>query len=345
MPYRHGGDIYQNRVKTDFSINTNPLGAPQSVKAALSEALNYCGVYPDIDSRALTTALARMLGVPEAYIILGNGASELFMALVHALRPKKILIPVPSFYGYEYAAEAVEAEIIYYEAKAENSFALGEDFLNELNEDIDLLFIANPNNPNGALMSGEYLTALLRRCRDKNIYAALDECFIEFCENAPSMLGETEQFKNLLLIRAFTKIFAIPAVRLGYLVCSDGRLAAKLKKQLPEWNISSFAQAAGCACALEKEYIGRTQVYITKERTFLEKGLKELGIKVFPSGANFLLIYSECPLYELLLERGILIRDCANIRGLSEGFYRIAVKSREENEILLSELRACLRRK
>lgn len=334
----HGGDIYRNHVKIDFSVNVNPLGIPEAVKAALYEAVDNCSRYPDMLAEKLKKAVSGMFMVPKEKLLFGNGASELFMAIVHGIRPKKIVIPVPSFYGYEYAAEAADGEILYYETKEKNDFCLQEDFVSVLTEDVDILFLANPNNPTGYLMSREVLENLLSYCKRKGIHVVLDECFIEFCGNEYSMLQEIEAFSNLILVRAFTKVFSIPGVRLGYLICSDQVLLERIDRQLPEWNVSSFAQAAGYECAMQTEFVSKTITYIEKERQFLETGLKQAGYKVFPGKANFLLIYCEQPLYEKLLEKGILIRDCENFRGLSKGFYRIAVKSRKENEALLKAI-------
>ena len=257
------------------------------------------------------------------------------MAAVHGIKPKKTVIPVPSFYGYEYAAKAAESEILFYETKEENSFCVTEELISVLTEDVDLLFLANPNNPDGSLRDRESVKALLRHCKEKGIYMVLDESFIAFCGDGFSMLSEIEEFDNLLLVGSFTKIFSIPGVRLGYLVCKNQRLLAEIAGQLPEWNLSCFAQEAGCICAEQTEFIRQTEQYITKERQFLEEGLREKGFVVFPSKANFILLYSEEPLYERLLKKGILIRDCSNFRGLHQGFYRIAVRSRKENKILL----------
>lgn len=334
----HGGDIYRNRVKLDFSVNINPLGVPEAVETALHQAVEHCGTYPDIEAERLKKAVSKMLHVPEEYLLFGNGASELFMAIVYGIRPKKTVIPVPSFYGYEYAAGAIEQEIFYYEMKEEHGFALGEnfleDFLEVLTEDVELLFLANPNNPTGNLISKEDLGKLLRHCREKGIFVVLDECFIEFCGRECSMLEEINEFENLILIRAFTKIYAIPGVRLGYFVCSNRKLTEKIKRQLPEWNLSNFAQAAGCACALQTGFLEKTKAYIQTERQFLKDSMNSLGIKVISGEANFILVFTNADLYEQLLEKGILIRDCGNFRGLSKGFYRIAVKSRKENESL-----------
>lgn len=335
MKKLHGGDIYRNHVNLDFSVNVNPLGVPEAVEAALYEAIEHCSRYPDISAEKLKNAVRGMLTVPKEYLLFGNGASELFMAIIHGIKPKKVVIPVPSFYGYEYASEAADGEILYYETKEGNDFCLQEDFLSVLTDDVDALFLANPNNPTGNLMSRERLRAVLAHCKEKEIYVILDECFIEFCGKECSMLREIDEFSNLILIRAFTKIFSIPGVRLGYLVCSNPLLLEKIGRQLPEWNISGFAQAAGCACAMQTAFVEKTVVYVEKERQFLETGLKRAGFKVFPSNANFLLIYGEQSLYDRLLEKGILIRDCENFKGLSKGFYRIAVKSRKENEDLL----------
>ena len=334
----HGGDIYRNEVKLDFSVNVNPLGTPESVVAALHGAVERCGNYPDMKAEKLKRAVSSQLNVPEEYLLFGNGASELFMAVVHGIKPEKTVIPVPSFYGYEYAAKAAGGEIIYYEMKRENSFCPGEDIDAVLAEDVQLLFLANPNNPVGNLLGREALLALLQHCQEKGIYVVLDESFIEFCGVRFSMLEEIETLDRLILIRTFTKIFSIPGVRLGYLICSNPETRMKIAAQLPEWNLSGFAQEAGCVCAGQREVIMETENYINTERQLLEKELKKKGFQVFPSCANFIMFYSDEALYEKLLEKGILIRDCRNFRGLGKGFYRIAVKTRKENEILLEAI-------
>ncbi|MCM1136447.1 MAG: aminotransferase class I/II-fold pyridoxal phosphate-dependent enzyme [Clostridium sp.] len=334
----HGGDVYRNHVKMDFSVNINPLGPPESVKKALHKAVADCNRYPDIMQEQLKKAVGAMLNVPEEALLFGNGASELLMACAQGIKPKRTVIPVPSFYGYEYAAEAAGGEIIYYKTRSEEGFCPGEDFFETLTKGTELVFLANPGNPSGKIISREYLKRLLSYCRERGIFVILDECFIEFCTGNNSMLEEVRQFENLLLVRAFTKIFAIPGVRLGYLICSNGPLLEKIGRQLPEWNLSCFAQAAGQVCAVEKAYLNKTADYVAGERKFLTDGLKRRGIAVVSGEANFLLVYSSEELYEKLLSKGILIRDCGNFRGLSKGFYRIAVKSRKENEALLGAL-------
>lgn len=334
----HGGDIYRNQVTIDFSVNVNPLGIPKAVETALYEAVKSCRNYPDITAEELKKAVSEMVSVPKEALLFGNGASELFMGIVHGIHPKRTLIPVPSFYGYEYAAKAADGEIIYYKTKEDHNFCLTNDFFSVLTENVDLVFLANPNNPTGNLINREYLKNLLHHCKDRGIYVVLDECFIEFCGKEWSMIQEINAFPNLILVRAFTKIFSIPGVRLGYMVCSNQSLLTRISRHLPEWNLSNFAQEAGYVCASQSAFIKESAVYIQKERQFLTEKLKLLGFKVFPGNANFLLIYSNELLYDRLLEKGLLIRNCENFRGLSNGFYRIAVKSRRENEALLKAI-------
>lgn len=334
----HGGDIYRNQVSLDFSINVNPLGMPEAVRTVLKEAVKLCSSYPDIQAEKLKKAVSRALSVTEDYLIFGNGASELFMGIVHTIVPRKTVIPVPSFYGYEYAAEAVPGEILYYTMKKENDFLPGEELFKLLTEEVDIVFLANPNNPTGRLIDKIYLECLLNHCQDKGIWVVLDECFIEFCEEKASMLPELEKYDRLLLVRAFTKIYGIPGVRLGYLASSNQQLLKRIKRQLPEWNLSTFAQAAGCICAEQTAFVQETKAYVKKEREYLSEGLEQLGLLVFPGAADFILVYSKDLLYEKLLERGILLRDCQNFRGLSKGYYRISVRKRKDNDILLSTI-------
>ena len=342
----HGGDIYRNQVRLDFSVNVNPLGMPDGVEAALHEAVSSVQEYPDIGAKALKEKLAEKLDVPEEYLLFGNGASELLMAVVHALHPTKIMLPCPSFYGYQHAAKAAGSRVIPFMLKEENRFLLTEELFTVLEKERpEILILANPNNPTGVLTSKEYLKELFRKCRKTNTWLLLDECFIEFCEGQDSMLSEIGKEDRLLLLRAFTKSYAIPGVRLGYLICHAEELRIKIREQLPEWNLSVFAQKAGQAClSLENAaYLTETVRYVKKERQFLVDALMKMGIQVFPGEANFLLFYCEENLYEKLLQRGILIRDCSNFEGLSEGYYRIAVKRHEENLQLLEAIKECLK--
>lgn len=336
----HGGDIYRNQIRLDFSVNTNPLGMPDLVKEALHQAVEEAENYPDIRAQALSAAVTEQLQVRKEQLVFGNGASELFHAVLHAIKPSKILIPVPSFLGYEEAAKAIDCEVIFYEMKKEENFCLTDRILDVLDENISLVFLANPNNPVGNLVEPELIFQIAEKCRQCDITLVLDECFMELTgkEQTYSFLKRLDEFPNVVVIRAFTKLYVIPGVRLGYLVCEQN-LAEKIRLQLPEWNLSVFAQRAGVAAIKEQEYIARAVVCIQTQRQFLLEELQAAGCSVFDSDADYLLFYSEMPLYELFLQRGILIRDCSNFRGLQRGYYRIAVKSEEQNRMFAEVLR------
>ncbi len=338
---QHGGDIYRNKIKLDFSVNINPYGMPDSVKGALLRAIGDCDKYPDIQAEGLINSISELTGVESKFILPGNGASELFAAIVHAINPKRIVIPVPSFYGYEKAAVMSEADVVYYEMKEETAYRLEEGIREHLTEDTDLLFLANPNNPVGNLIEEGLLEQIAKDCREKQICLVLDECFLEFTgeEEKYSFKNKLKEYPGVIVVKAFTKIFAIPGVRLGYLLCKDENLKERIQRHLPEWNLSVFAQAAGTAACKEIKYIEQTVQLVQKERIYLTKELGQTGIEVYPSQADYLFLKTELPLYEKLLDKEILIRDCSNFRGLGSGYYRIAVKTHKENMQLINAVK------
>ena len=339
----HGGDIYQNQVEVDFSVNINPLGIPDGVRKALHQAVEHCHCYPDIHAEALISGLSQQHNLSKEYIVCGNGASELLLAIMHAMKPGKILLPTPSFYGYEKAAKASWAEIFYYEMKEADGWALTEAFLEQLTADIDMIILANPNNPVGNVIDKALLTTICEKCRDLQITVVIDECFIEFTEASDFKQEHSlEAFPNVILLRAFTKIYAIPGVRLGYLLCGKQDTCSRIRAQLPEWNLSIFAQMAGVAALEEQEYVIRTREVVKTEREYLRSEMQRMGITVYNSAANFLLLRCDIPLYEMLLAEQILIRDCSNYRGLAKGYYRIAVKSHMENEHFIQKAGAII---
>lgn len=285
-----------------------------------------------------------MLQVKKDRILFGNGASELFPAILHGLKPERVLLPVPGYSGYERAADASGAKIRYYEMAEETGFCLKEPFLDALSGEIDLLFLTNPNNPVGNCICAELLEKIVRRCREKNIAVVLDECFLEFTdgEEERSYIGRLEEFPNLMIVRAFTKFFSLPGVRLGYLLTENKEYLERIALQLPEWNVSVFAQEGGVAAVKERAYYKGAVGLIREERTFLLHELERMGIRVYPSDANFILFYTEKPLRERLLERGMMIRDLRDCKGLSPGYYRIGLRRRFEHEKLLEAMRNIL---
>lgn len=349
----HGGDIYRQDVELDFSVNGNPCGMPGGVKEALHRAVDQCWHYPDPQAEELRGKLAERLQVSKENLMVGNGASELFPAIVRAIAPRKTVIPVPSFGGYEYAVSARTGDNFYYPLREENGFALTEEILSVLDDQTELLFLAQPNNPVGNLAEEALLEQILTYCRKKGIYVVLDECFLALCEGgeALSLVQRIEEYPNLLVVRAFTKTFAMPGVRLGYVVCSDTELLTRVRRQLAEWNVSIPAQAAGIAALEEQAYLQESVEQIKLWRKQLAAGLEALGFRVYSGETNFVFFrWEQEPkrgseqdpvqgyLYRALLERKILIRDCSNYRGLDAGYYRAAVRTKEENDRLLQAL-------
>ncbi|MCC8081704.1 MAG: aminotransferase class I/II-fold pyridoxal phosphate-dependent enzyme [Lachnospiraceae bacterium] len=340
MEVIHGGDIYRNRVIHDFSVNINPLGVPKRVRESLERALDDCEHYPDPLAEKLRKALAEKDGVKPDQMVFGNGASELFFGISHALRPGKVVIPVPSFSEYEVSARAVGADVVYFQLLRERDFALDERIFSCLAEDVDLLYLANPNNPNGRLTDRDLLCSILQFCLERRIRVMLDECFIELTDaaDAAGMLSELESYPNLILVRAFTKTYAIPGVRLGYLYCSDPEVVRSLESHLPAWNLSVFAEVAGVAACTETAYVEQAVRLIGQERALCRQALSDMGFEVFGSDVNFLLFRAGGPLDELLLKEGILIRSCAGYAGLAPGYFRMAVKLPEENRMLMETI-------
>lgn len=346
----HGGDIYNNKVNMDFSVNINPLGIPHSVKEAMSDALSYADRYPDMACSGLKKAISEYFtqqgcSIQSEDVIPGNGASELFMAIAHAIKPKKAVLLAPGFFGYEHVLRAVGCDIGYFLLDEQSDFSPAarlDALMDMLTDDTDIFFIANPNNPTGYLADSTFMKQIIGHCKEKHIYVVADECFMGFCEKNYSVLSLLCDYDNLIVVRAFTKLFAIPGVRLGYMLSKNETVRQKVQRNLPEWNVSVLAQMAGEACIRESEYIKETASYVSGQRRLLSDGLKKLGFKVYKSEADFILFYSKLPLYDILLNKGILIRDCSNYVGLSEGYFRVAVKTYDENVRLLKVIGECI---
>lgn len=345
----HGGNIYGNEIEYDFSVNLNPLGPPESVRDALAAALNHVEEYPDPEYRELRRGLANYWQLAEEQIVPGNGASELIPGISRTLSPKSCMVTAPCYSGYETAlsATAPSCRIHRIPLRAEDDFTLPENICQEIARvKPNLLILTNPNNPNGKRISANRLREIVDACRAAGTVLLVDECFLALSGGDEDSLIHCIRSEALpaVVLRAFTKTFAIPGVRLGYAVCS-GSPAARIRRELPEWNLSVFAQYAGRA-ALEAAaggtsgYLAASVEMIAREREFLSAELEKLGLRVFPSDANYILFQSrDRELHQKLLDKGILIRDCRDYHGLTAGFYRTAVRTHRENTALLQCLR------
>lgn len=345
----HGGNIYGNEIEYDFSVNLNPLGPPESVRDALAAALNHVEEYPDPEYRELRRGLANYWQLAEEQLVLGNGASELIPGIIRTLSPKNCMVTAPCYSGYETALNvaAPSCRIHRIPLRAEDDFTLPENICQEIARvKPNLLILTNPNNPNGKRISANRLREIADTCRAAGTVLLVDECFLALSGGDEDSLIHCIRSEALpaVVLRAFTKTFAIPGVRLGYAVCS-ALMAERIRRELPEWNLSVFAQYAGTA-ALEAAaggtsgYLAASVEMIAREREYLTAELESLGFRVFPSDANYILFQSrDRELHQKLLDKGILIRDCRDYHGLTAGFYRTAVRTHRENTALLRCLR------
>lgn len=347
----HGGDVYSARQKMkqeplDFSANINPMGMPPGAVRAAADALQQCTQYPDPLCRELRAALAAYEGIPAEQIVCGNGAADLIFRIVAATHPQRALLLEPTFAEYEQALRSMDCSIAYFPLQESEGFVLPEAFLQQLTPEINLLFLCNPNNPTGRTVSPALLQEIWKRCEEAGILLVVDECFNEFLEHPEqnTLKDVLETGANAVILKAFTKSFAMPGLRLGYGLCGNGDLAERIFSCGQPWGVSIPAQAAGVAALQEQGYLERMRRLIQTERRWLSENLARLGLCVFPSEANYILFRTETeiPLRERMEQRGVLIRACGNYRGLDNRYYRIAVRGHGENERLIAALKCAL---
>ncbi|ABR33449.1 threonine-phosphate decarboxylase CobD [Clostridium beijerinckii] len=344
--FGHGGNAKEisreNKINykdiIDFSANINPLGMSSSVKDAIIEGIDEIEKYPDITYFELKDSIEKFENVSKENLILGNGAAEVLFNAVRGVNPKNSLILAPTFSEYEEAAKAINSNIIYYNLKEENDFNIREDILHDINENLDLVFICNPNNPTGVITEIDLLKRILNKAERNNVRVIIDESFLDFREESFSMIPYIDEYKNLIIIKSLTKFFALPGIRIGYAICSDLTLKEKIETTSPAWNINILAEIATKAALNEKNYIKKSIEFIDHEKKYLYNEIREIdGIKVFEPSVNFILLKTliKIDLKKELLKNNILIRSCSNYVGLDNRYYRIAVRSHEENYKLI----------
>lgn len=337
----HGGDIYSNSVRLDFSANLNPAGTPKAVVEALQRAAENCAAYPDPYCAALREKIARYESVPCETVLCGNGAAELIYAFAYALpKDKKALIVSPAFCEYETALKAAGIEAEHYVLSEKDGFRVTDALLNVDLTKYGAVFLCSPNNPTGFTVDA----GIVRAMAQTGARLFLDLCFLDLTDkpekyDIPALLRD---FPNVVILRAFTKSFAMAGARLGYALCRDRAFLETMSKQTQCWNVSSLAQAAGVAALDCGGWLRDSVAVIRREREKLAEGLRTLGVRVYPGEANFLLLYSGTDLYGELLKRGVMIRDCSDYAGLGKGFYRIAVRTPEENAALIAAVKEAL---
>lgn len=345
MPnYPHGGDIWNYPTPPlDFSSNLHPLGMPPAVAEAARGAVDRANAYPDPFCRALREAIARREGVEPGQVVCGAGAADLIFRLCLALKPRQALVTAPTFSEYEQALRLFGCAVRRFPLLPEEGFVLPERFPEALAPGLDLLFLCTPNNPTGRCIPLPLLERIANRCREIGARLVLDECFMELTDR-PLATALLERYPDLFLLRAFTKTYAVPGLRLGYGLSADEALLDRLWSAGPPWSVSTVAQAAGIAACGCSDWPERGRAVLRQERPRLMAALGDLGLTVWPGEANYLLFRAPgaADLKERLAARGVLIRSCANYPGLGPEDCRVCVRTAPDNEILLKTLREVL---
>lgn len=351
--YGHGGDLLTAQKQfglvsqplLDFSANINPLGPPPRVMQVLRDQLETIVHYPDPAQRKLKEKLSKRLGIGEEHLVIGNGAAECMALIILALQPKTVGVVYPCFSEYEKLSTAFGAEIKACFGKVEKHFKPDLADLFALFDDVDLAFIGHPNNPTGVTYSEEELRAIAEQAEVSDTFLVIDEAFIDFLpkNKQVTLMPDLANYKHIIFVRSMTKFYAIPGLRLGYAV-SDPKIIERLQEKQVTWSVNQLALVAGEICLEELDYEEKTITLIEEQREYLKNLIEDrLGWFVFPGQANFLLvrlpgsILAEDLQWEMG-KRGVMVRSCAMYPGLSLHDFRIAVRTKQENDQLLATL-------
>ncbi len=352
-PRAHGGNIRKavrqydldERRILDFSSNINPLGpSPMAMRAAKS-SLRHVDRYPDPDMTELRAAIARYFGIKPGQVVCGSGSNGLIHHIPRVFRPRKALLPAPTFTEYAAAVEAGGGEAVLFPLDERGGFRVDPVDMAFAFKGMDMAFLCNPNNPTGRLIPRQEMLEIVRLALRENVRLVIDEAFIDFAE-CESLVKEAALSGHLICLRAFTKFFGMPGLRVGYAVCGDD-VARALRAAQEPWSVTIPAERAAIAALGDWRYIKKTRASVEKERERLLGELRLLpGVETFPPAANFILFklkgISAHELTDRLAQRSILVRDCSNFPGLGGSFIRVAVRGRRENKRLVRTLRELL---
>ncbi len=347
----HGGQLRQIADRfgipvselLDFSANINPDGPPAAVLSCLRESLDNPSIitdYPDLDELELRQALACYAGVRPENVAAANGFVPLLDAALRVLRVRTCLVPVPAFVEYRRTLERSRGEMIPHILTADSDFSCHAADL--FSKSCDAILFANPQNPSGILSSRDTLLRIIEEATERNIHVLLDEAFVDYCPEA-SLTRDIGRFPNLIVFRSVTKFFGIAGLRVAY-ATANAKLAIQLQEAIAPWSVTSLASLAACVAVQDEAYAQHTVALNDERRERMQAGIGTLGIHVYPSAANFLLLRLpgsiDCRQFweRLIREHHIVLRNCANYEGLGDGHLRAAVRTDPENERLVEAL-------
>lgn len=348
MTDKHGGNLMKLALAAgkpiedilDFSANINPLGAPEWLRPLISRQIGSLVHYPDPQCTELRGAIAEKFNISLDEVIAGNGSTEILYLLPRVLHASRAIIPVPSYLDYTSAAELGGMQVEKMPLAEEEEFVLNLPKLAQKLRGGEIVIVGRPNNPTGFFFNDNDFRKLALDYPD-TIFV-VDESFINFIEGAKSLI--TDRPSNVIVLFSLTKFYAIPGIRLGFAV-ADRRIIDELYRIMPPWSVNTIAQAVGTAAVKDTAYASESKKIVLEERQWLQNELSKMpGLKVYPGSANFLLVKlnnndKNAPqLAQKMLSDGIAIRVCDNFAGLDERFFRVAVRTREENIRLCSAL-------
>ena len=325
----------------DFSANINPLGPPGWLRSVISRNVENLINYPDPDCSELVESISEAWGVDVDNVVVGNGENELIFTVPRALNAKRVIICPPAYVDYEKAAMQSGAEVV--KLPLDENFDVDWLTLDKISESGDLVYLGHPNNPTGQLLDKEKALDFIESHPQMNFF--IDEAFIDFAGEEYSFIHDLKD--NVLIGRSFTKFYAIPGLRLGALIACKS-LIEKVRSQMFSWSVNALALNVGIEALKDLEYKSATLKTVDVNRKWLKEKLSQIAkLTVRDSSVNYLLCrleryeVSELRL-KLLKEYNIAIRDCSNYDNLGPSYFRVAVKSQQENERLIEALSSCL---
>ncbi|MDJ0518775.1 MAG: threonine-phosphate decarboxylase CobD [Trichodesmium sp. MO_231.B1] len=328
----------------DFSASINPLGLPDSAINAIQTNISQLRAYPDPNYQELKKALSLSHPplTPE-WILPGNGAAELLTwAALELSKLETTYLVVPAFGDYRRALKTFTANVV------ECPLTMGEWKLEKLEIEADTnkgLLLNNPHNPTGMLMELETIVPYL----EKFGLVVVDEAFMDFLPppQLQSLVPLVTKFENLVILRSLTKFYSLPGLRLGYAISHPERLQ-KWQKWRDPWPVNTLALSVAQAVIQDQAFQQETWDWLADARPQLFASLAELpGLQPYPGAANFLLVHSQKSVDELqiklLKQHKILIRDCLSFAELGDRYFRVAVRTQEENQKLIDALAEILK--
>ena len=356
----HGGNVYkvarERRIPAeqivDFSASINPLGFPHVGLRAIRSALKQIVHYPDPDCWQLREVLAQQCRVDPDMILVGNGSTELIHLLPRALEIKSALIIGPTFEEYAHALMNAGSLVQYVHARREERFRPPlQEVLRQLSAKrsrFDAVVLCNPNNPTGQVINRSALCELAAVVERLQGWLIVDEAFIDYCQEQ-SIVSMLREHPRLVVLRSLTKFYAMPGLRIGYLLGAS-KVVGHLKDRQPPWSVNSLAQEVALAVLGDEAYATNSRIFMKRERSRAIRGFRALSsVRVYPSAANFLLIelpVSTCAgeVTDRLAAERLLVRDCSAVPGLTAQMIRVAIRTVKDNRRLISALGACVRK-